>query len=113
MEFYTGPEDSNGCKNWLGGRNGSGYPTISTGKSGSSSIAHRVAYELAGNVLDHRPIHHKCANKLCVNADHLVAVEPHENTAEMFDRNYLLSRIEQLEKALSEVDPSNTAIQSK
>lgn len=109
MAFYTAPPDGNGCRMWMGKPNKSGYGTIWL--NDVCKMAHRVAYELAGNTLDHRPIHHKCGNKLCVEPSHLVAVDPHENTAEMFERKYYESRIAELEKALAAIDPTNVLIQ--
>lgn len=111
MAHYTGEPDANGCHPWIGGINKSGYPVVAQGGTGNPCLmAHRVAYELAGNKLDYRPIHHKCSNKMCVNPEHLVAVEPRENTAEMLERNNYLQRIAQLEAALAEFCPNHSLL---
>lgn len=106
MAFYTAPPDERGCRLWLGKPNKSGYGQVGNG-SGGAKMAHRVAYELAGNVLDHRPIHHKCGQKLCVEPTHLQPVEPHENVAEMFERSSYKARIAALESALAGMDPNH------
>jgi hypothetical protein len=106
MAFYTAAPDKNGCRLWMGKPNGSGYGQISVG-AGAPKMAHRVAYELAGNDLGPLPIHHKCGVKLCVEPSHLVVVEPHENTAEMFGRKALGERIAALENAIRALDPGH------
>lgn len=107
MAFYTGGPDENGCHPWTGGTNGQGYPVVSAGKSGTMRQAHRVAFELAGNVLGHQPVHHKCGNRLCVNPAHLQTVTPLENTAEMLERRSFNERIAALESALAEFNPGH------
>ena len=92
MAYYSGEPDENGCRAWQGTLNRDGYGVFSLA-GGATRAAHRVAYELAGNVLDHRPIHHKCANRRCVEPSHLMAVSQQENTAEMMERQWFLKTI--------------------
>ncbi len=54
---------------------------------GRYQMAHRVAYELAGEVIpDGLTIDHLCCNRRCVNPSHLEAVSLQENMARA-DRN--------------------------
>ncbi|MEV8022520.1 HNH endonuclease [Streptomyces sp. NPDC086554] len=78
---------------WVG-RNG--YGRINFG--GKCHLAHRFIY--AGIVREIPPghaVHHKCANRKCINPGHLQDVTQADNAAEMLARNSLLKRIRALE----------------
>lgn len=107
MAYYTPEPDENGCRTWTGSVDRHGYGLVSRDGASGMHMAHRIAYEMAGNDLGCLPIHHKCANKLCVEPSHLVAVEPHENTAEMFGRIALGKHLAALENALAEFCPDH------
>jgi len=67
---------------------------------------HRAVVEASyGRPLGSQHAHHKCANRRCVNPDHLQPVTHRENAAEMLARQSLLSRIAELEEALRETSP--------
>jgi hypothetical protein len=105
MDYYTAEPNENGCRLWLGGINTSGYPVVSSGKSGGGFMAHRVAYELAtGDVPQrHEPIHHTCAVSACVEPSHLQKITSHENTAEMLERTWYIKRIAELEAEVAQL----------
>ena len=70
------------CINWTGSVNNSGYGT-SSGK-----LAHRIAWSKAnGWIPKDMVIMHTCANRLCVNPDHLELGTQHENRMEMVRRS--------------------------
>lgn len=68
----------NGCHNWIGLTNGSGYGRVHTTmyKRPGMKPAHRVSFHLANPQVDIRNlvVHHKCYNKACVNPEHLEAI---------------------------------------
>lgn len=75
-----GPEDENGCRPWLGYvYPNDGYGRVSApSQSGRHRArqAYRVVYELlVGPVEEGKELDHLCANKLCVNPDHLEPVD--------------------------------------
>lgn len=70
----------NGCWEWLGAVQSSGYGSITNG-AGSSSLTHRAAYEnIVGEIPKRLTIDHLCLNKLCVNTDHMEVVSRGENS---------------------------------
>ncbi len=83
------------CWNWTGGTiNGYGSLTI----LGKTNTAHRWAYETwVGEIPVGSLVHHKCANRLCSNPDHLQLTTHHDNMAEMFARKGYEARIAELE----------------
>ncbi|MGW2864269.1 HNH endonuclease signature motif containing protein [Streptomyces sp. NPDC001205] len=60
--------------------------------------AHRFVFAaLVAPLHDGEVVHHKCANKRCINPEHLQSITTVENNAEMMQRHYYLKRIEDLE----------------
>ena len=100
----AGGKDSNDCLNWPGSVTPQGYGRYST-TGNNPDLAHRIVASLAFGELGDMPVHHKCANRRCVNPDHLVPVTAAENNAEMMARKFYERRIEALENALREADP--------
>jgi len=97
--------DPKGCWVWQG-RNKNDYP-IATIK-GESLGVHRVVLEAKhGKPLGSQAAHHKCANSMCVNPDHLQPVTHRDNVAEMLARHSYLKRINELEEALAAHNPNH------
>ena len=95
----------NGC--WIWSRRlRDGYPHTRIGKR--DVPVHRAVLEAKHNAsLGKQAAHHMCGHSACVNPDHLQPVTARENTAEMLARTYMVQRIADLEKALSEHDPDH------
>lgn len=96
--FLNFVEKTDGCWNWTGATNGDkGYGAFKFDQR--SHKAHRISYMLfVDNDLDGTlVVHHTCANRKCVNPDHLQAVTRHNNVAEMLERRQKDNRIKELE----------------
>lgn len=77
-----GRDPETGCINFIGRTTGNGYGVLRarSGSTGTSVLAHRVAYEDAkGKIDDGMQIDHLCRNRRCVNPDHLESVTCREN----------------------------------
>ncbi len=72
---------TDGCWEWIGAKQPSGYGRIGSGGDGGKVLmAHRVAYEfMVGPIPPGLQIDHLCRNKSCVNPAHLEAVTHREN----------------------------------
>ena len=85
------------CLLWQGALSDRGYPLIY--HDGKTRRTHRVSFYLFhGHIDDDCVIHHICANRSCINPDHLQAITAQENTAEMLERNNYKKKISKLEK---------------
>jgi 5-methylcytosine-specific restriction endonuclease McrA len=105
----TQPPDSNGCRVWTGRRSRDGYAYVAIGKK--RYAAYRVmAATLKRGHIGPEPVHHICANGLCITPDHLQVVTSHANVAEMLLRHWYEARILELSRALIELDPAHPAL---
>lgn len=95
---------ASGCWEWMQRLDESGYGLVRTGGNADRKyqLAHRVMAMAmtCGDIASHLVVHHKCANRRCICPGHLQVVLPHENAAEMLERNYYLRRIADLEATL-------------
>lgn len=82
-EFWM-PEPNTGCHLWLACVNRSGYGVVRVGNR--SMLAHRFAYERAGNALAGHVLHH-CDNPACVNPQHLFCGSQADNVRDMDRKN--------------------------
>lgn len=93
------------CLIWTGsvGYQGYGRASFSTNTVKSTVLAHRFFYYLmVGQTPE--PLHHSCANTLCVNVEHLVPASQAENTLEMLARRGYECRILELENKIYEYE---------
>ncbi|MFD0838375.1 HNH endonuclease signature motif containing protein [Williamsia serinedens] len=92
--------DEHGCWVWIRKPLSNGYAQIRI--PGRRMYAHRVAVEakLGTRISPNMPVHHKCANRRCINPDHLELVTHAQNVAEMLARQALLAEISRLRALL-------------
>lgn len=112
LEALRLESDVNDAGCWVSRRQGKdGYPIYQMALKGGKSKQyrlHRIALEAKlGKPLGKQAAHHMCANSSCVNPDHLQPISFRENTAEMMQRNYYISRINDLEAALRLATPTH------
>lgn len=96
-----------GCWQWQGHIDTAGY-ALQQMHNRTRVRVHRVA--LAAHLqapLGEQVVHHRCANRRCVNPEHLQLTTHRENVAEMRARQAYLARIRALEQALTEVVPNH------
>lgn len=89
------------CMIWTKNKSADGYGKYRS-RFHSTRRAHRIvaAVTHGPSVM---PVHHTCANALCINPAHLQYVHERENIAEMKERNAYLSYIQVLEDLVTEL----------
>lgn len=88
----------NGCWEWVGNVNGSGYGRV-RGLGGRSVMAHRLVYEQAVGVIpEGLTLDHLCRNRKCVRPDHLEPVDIKTNILRGFGPPALNARKTHCEK---------------
>ena len=87
--------EDGGCWEWQKGLIGTGYGQAKL--DGLNWPAHRLSYHyIVGRIPNGAQVHHRCANRLCCNPDHLQVTTQHDNTAEMMGRRFLEDEIGRL-----------------
>jgi hypothetical protein len=95
------------CWHWNGFKGRGGYGEFRTQVDGvqKRTMAHRSSYEVfIGPIPDGCIVHHMCTTKDCVNPEHLQAIGPENNVAEMFERKFYQKRIAELEARVHELE---------
>ena len=99
-------ETDAGCWEWQGKRGRDGYPRVAL--ASRLMALHRLMLEAReGAPLGSQQAHHVCANRVCVNPQHLQPVTNAANAAEMAARQGYVARIAELEAALAVLDPGH------
>lgn len=100
------------CWIWQGAKRTDGYPY--TGRARTNRLTHRVvawaAAGCVGAIGDYPDVHHVCGITTCVSPEHLVPTTALINNMERSTRNALLHRIEQLTKAIRELEPEHALL---
>lgn len=79
------------------------YPVVRVGDR--NYLAHRLVYEgVYGDLPKGSHVHHKCANRYCVNPDHLQRASAAENTLEMIARRDYEAQIHALEARVKQLE---------
>lgn len=99
-----------GCWLWPTSRSKDGYGKVVI--AGKHYGPHRLmAMATKGDhIPSHMPVHHVCAEPLCINPTHLQVITPQENTAEMLERRHYQQRIADLERALASIAPHHALL---
>lgn len=96
------------CHEWQRTLSADGYPQFRYGNKKKYIQVHRLSLEAKlGCPLGTQTAHHTCANKKCVNPDHLQQATHRENIGEMIARNDYVRRIVELEALVRKIDPTN------
>ncbi|MCZ1019427.1 HNH endonuclease [Streptomyces noursei] len=91
-KYLDAAQPEQGCLVHPGHKGDRGYITVRF--RGRNEKAHRFIYRnLVQELNPGDVVHHKCANRSCINPDHLQAVTAGESTAEMLERNFYLQEI--------------------
>ena len=84
--------DDNGCMNFTGHLNNSGYETVRY--DGIVFLAHRLSYLLAyGDIPKRRNVLHKCDNPKCINPKYLFVGMHKDNMQDMLKKERWIAKL--------------------
>ena len=87
----------NGCWQWKGALDKSGYGHISipgASRSNRKKLAHRVSYQtFVGPIPDGNPIDHLCQNRGCINPTHLEPVSQKLNNQRSITKGHSIVNV--------------------
>ena len=87
------------CWIWNKTSNDKGYGK--TKVHGKTVRVHRLSYELyVGPIPEGAIVHHKCSTTSCFNPEHLQCTSHIQNSAEMLQRRWYISKIKELEEEI-------------
>lgn len=90
------------CWLWTMAVNDNGYPKSRWGHLYPYLVHRKVAVTINDEDLTNKTVHHKCAERLCLNPSHLEVITQRENTGEMFARKFYEAHIKELSRFIQE-----------
>lgn len=90
------------CWLWTQSTNSWGYPKGRWGHLYPYLVHRKVAVTINDEDLTNKTVHHKCAERLCLNPSHLEVITQRENTGEMFARKFYEAHIKELSRFIQE-----------
>jgi hypothetical protein len=99
------------CLIWQGAKQVNGYGAV--GYKRKTVRPHRLVYEMhTGKNIAGVVIHHTCANRLCLNIEHLQPASQAQNVLEMLARKEYEARIRQLESRVADLEKENAELRA-
>jgi len=106
-----------GCWEWQHSTS-NGYGAFRIARKLSTEVpnfqaVHKWAHWLATGQVDSGTIHHKCANRVCFNPEHLEQITLSANIGEMLARKEFVNRIKELEQQVAVLESKVTTLEAE